>query len=376
MAENADGQEKTESPSDKKLADARKKGQVPRSKELGTLLIMLLSAAWFVFLGPQMIDDFVKTTTGGLSFDRDHAFDIKKASDLVFAQLKAALWMVFPFMIAMLMMAVLSNILVGGWLFSTEVMAPKLSKLNPIAGIKRMFSLKALVELLKALLKFVLMSVIAILFIYSTLYELRLLGTVEVAEGMANAGDLLIQAFLVMTLGLIVIALIDAPYQLWSNAEEMKMTMQEVKDEYKQTEGSPEIKGRIRRMQREMAQRRMMQDVPNADVIITNPEHYAVALQYDATGGDTAPKVVAMGIDFLAAQIRSIATEHKIQIVRSPALARALYYNSEIGEVIPRTLFTSVAQILAMVYQLRDKKISKLDDFSDLPVPADLKQSP
>jgi flagellar biosynthetic protein FlhB len=376
MAENADGQEKSESPTDKKLADARKKGQVPRSKELGTLLIMLLSAMWFLWLGPDMINDFVKTTTGGLSFDRDHAFDMKKASDLVFAQLKSALWMVMPFMIAMLMMAVLSNILVGGWLFSTEVMAPKLSKLNPIAGIKRMFSLKALVELLKALLKFVLMSVIAVLFIYSTLYELRLLGTVEVMVGMSNAGDLLVEAFLVMTLGLIVIAVIDAPYQLWHNAEEMKMTMQEVKDEYKQTEGSPEIKGRIRRMQREMAQRRMMQDVPNADVIITNPEHYAVALQYDATGGDTAPKVVAMGIDFLAAQIRSIAVENNIQIVRSPALARALYYNSEIGEVIPRILFTSVAQILAMVYQLRAKKISKLDDFSNLPVPADLKQSP
>jgi len=376
MAENADGQEKSESPTDKKLADARKKGQLPRSKELGTLLIMMLSAAWFMYLGPQMIDDFVKTTTGGLSFDRDHAFDMKKASDLIFAQLVAALWMIVPFMIAMLTMAILSNILVGGWLFSTEVMAPKLSKLNPIAGIKRMFSVKALIELLKALLKFVLMSVIAILFIYSTLHELRLLGTVEVAQGMANAGDLLVQAFLVMTLGLIVIAVIDAPYQLWHHAEDMKMTMQEVKDEYKQTEGSPEIKGRIRRMQREMAQRRMMQDVPNADVIITNPEHYAVALQYDATGGDTAPKVVAMGIDFLAAQIRTIAAEHKIQIVRSPALARALYYNSEVGEVIPRTLFTSVAQILAMVYQLRDKKIAKLDDFSGIEVPADLKQSP
>ncbi len=376
MAENADGQEKTESPTDKKLADARKKGQLPRSKELGTLMIMMLSAAWFMFLGPQMIDDFVKTTTASLAFERDHAFDMKKAADLVFAQMVAALWIIVPFMIAMLTMAVLSNILVGGWLFSTEVMAPKLSKLNPIAGIKRMFSVKALVELLKALLKFVLMSVIAILFIYSTLYELRLLGTVEVAQGMADAGDLLVEAFLVMTLGLIVIAVIDAPYQLWHHAEDMKMTMQEVKDEYKQTEGSPEIKGRIRRMQREMAQRRMMQDVPNADVIITNPEHYAVALQYDATGGDTVPKVVAMGIDFLAAQIRSIATEHKIQIVRSPALARALYYNSEVGEVIPRTLFTSVAQILAMVFQLREKKISKLDDFSNLDVPPDLKQTP
>jgi flagellar biosynthetic protein FlhB len=311
-----------------------------------------------------------------LSFERDHAFDLKKAADLVFAQLKTALWMVMPFMIAMLMMAVLSNILVGGWLFSTEVMSPKFSKLNPISGIKRMFSLKALVELLKALLKFVLMSAIAILFLYSTLNELRLLGTVEVVEGMTNAGSLLVQAFLVMSLGLVVIALIDAPYQLWSNAEEMKMTLQEIKDEYKQTEGSPEIKGRIRRMQREMAQRRMMQDVPSADVIITNPEHYAVALQYDATTGDTAPKVLAMGIDFIAAQIRVIAQQNNIQIVRSPALARALYYNSEVGQVIPRSLFTAVAQILATVYQLREKKTSTMPDFSNIAIPDDLKQAP
>jgi flagellar biosynthetic protein FlhB len=375
MAENADGQEKTESPSGKKLEDARKKGQVPRSKELGTVLIMVLAGIWFMWLGPGMMEDFVKSTTAGLSFDRDHAVDLKKASDLVFAQMRTALMLVAPFMIAMLMMAVMSNILVGGWLFSTEVMAPKLSKLNPVSGIKRMFSLKALVELLKALLKFVLMSVIAILFIYSTLYELRLLGTVEVIAGMTSAGSLLVKAFLVMSLGLIVIALIDAPYQLWSNAEEMKMTLQEVKEEYKQQEGSPEIKGRIRRMQREMSQRRMMKDVPTADVIITNPEHYAIALKYDINNMQ-APEVVAMGVDFMAAQIRTIAAEHKIQVVRSPALARALYYNSEIGQVIPRTLFTAVAQILAMVYQLRDKKISQLEDFSNLPVPADLKQSP
>jgi flagellar biosynthetic protein FlhB len=375
MAENADGQEKTESPSGKKLEDARKKGQVPRSKELGTVLIMVLAGIWFMWLGPGMMEDFVKSTTAGLSFDRDHAVDLKKASDLVFAQMRTALMLVAPFMIAMLMMAVMSNILVGGWLFSTEVMAPKLSKLNPVSGIKRMFSLKALVELLKALLKFMLMSAIAILFIYSTLYELRLLGTVEVIAGMTSAGSLLVKAFLVMSLGLIVIALIDAPYQLWSNAEEMKMTLQEVKEEYKQQEGSPEIKGRIRRMQREMSQRRMMKDVPTADVIITNPEHYAIALKYDINNMQ-APEVVAMGVDFMAAQIRTIAAEHKIQVVRSPALARALYYNSEIGQVIPRTLFTAVAQILAMVYQLRDKKISQLEDFSNLPVPADLKQSP
>jgi flagellar biosynthetic protein FlhB len=198
----------------------------------------------------------------------------------------------------------------------------------------------------------------------------------DVMPALGSAGEVLLKAFIVMSLGLIVIALIDVPYQLWKHSEDMKMTLQEVKEEHKQTEGSPEIKGRIRRMQREMAMRRMMQDVPKADVIITNPEHYAVALQYDDKNGSSAPIVLAMGIDFLAAQIRSIAQKNDIQIVRSPALARALYYNSEIGKQIPPTLFMAVAQILAMVFQLRDRKISKLPNFDDLSVPEELKQTP
>lgn len=375
MAENADGQEKSEEPTSKKLEDARKKGQVARSKELATMLIMMIASLWLLWLGPQMMVDFERMMIIGFSLERDHAFDMKRAADLIFAQFEAALWLIFPFVMGMMVMAIVANILVGGWLFSTEVMAPKFSKLNPIAGIKRMFSLHALVELIKALLKFFLMAVLAILFIYSTLREVYHLGLIEVEPGLASAGEILAMALVVMSLGLIVIAVIDVPYMIWKHNEDMKMTLQEVKDEFKQTEGNPEIKGRIRRMQQEMAMRRMMQDVPTADVIITNPEHYAVALKYDGEKMN-APLVLAMGMDFMAAQIRTIATQNNVEIVRSPALARALYYNSEVGQVIPRQLFVAVAQILAMVFQLKERKINQLPDFDDVVVPAELKQSP
>ncbi|OYY23839.1 MAG: flagellar biosynthesis protein FlhB, partial [Thiotrichales bacterium 35-46-9] len=346
-----------------------------RSKELATMLIMMIASLWLLWLGPQMMVDFERMMIIGFSLERDHAFDMKRAADLIFAQFEAALWLIFPFVMGMMVMAIVANILVGGWLFSTEVMAPKFSKLNPIAGIKRMFSLHALVELIKALLKFFLMAVLAILFIYSTLREVYHLGLIEVEPGLASAGEILAMALVVMSLGLIVIAVIDVPYMIWKHNEDMKMTLQEVKDEFKQTEGNPEIKGRIRRMQQEMAMRRMMQDVPTADVIITNPEHYAVALKYDGEKMN-APVVLAMGMDFMAAQIRTIATQNNVEIVRSPALARALYYNSEIGQVIPRQLFVAVAQILAMVFQLKERKINQLPDFDDVVVPTELKQSP
>lgn len=375
MAENEDGQEKTEDPSEKRLRESREKGQVPRSKELGTLLMMLISALWLLWLGAGMIESFEVMLKGGLTLDRDHAFDMKKAGELIFAQVEAGLWLIIPFLLAMGVVAVIANILVGGWNFSTQVWVPKFDKLDPIKGIGRMVSMNALVELVKALLKFLMLTVVAVLFVYSVLHELMLLGREASEPGLAHAGTLLVQAFLVMTLGLIVIALIDAPYQLWHHNEQMKMTQQEVKEEFKQTEGNPEIKGRIRRMQREMAMRRMMQDVPKADVIITNPEHYAVALQYDMDSM-REPLVLATGIDFNAAQIRTIAQQHDIPIVRSPALARALYYNAEAGRPIPVSLFAAVAQVLSYVFQLKEKRIASLPDLTRVAVPAELKQSP
>jgi flagellar biosynthetic protein FlhB len=261
MAENADGQEKTEDASDKKVREAREKGQVLRAKELGTLLITLLAALWFYWLGAYMMHDITSNMALGLNFERDHAFDIKKASNLVFAQFINALWLIAPFVLVMTFIGIVSNIVIGGWNFSTHVWMPNFSKLNPISGIARMFSMNALVELLKALLKFTLMMAISILFLYGVLLEIRNLGLMDINQGLLEAGEHLVLAFLVVSLGLIVIAMIDTPYQIWHHNEEMKMTQQEVKDEYKNTDGNPEIKGRIRRMQREMAMRRMMQDV-------------------------------------------------------------------------------------------------------------------
>lgn len=375
MAENEDGQEKSEEPTAKKLEDARKKGQVARSKELATMLVTIVASLWFLWLGPYMMDNLQHLFHQGFTLDRDHIFDQKRALDLILSQLGIAFFIVVPFMLAMLVVEIIANILVGGWLFSTEVWVPKFSKLNPISGIKRMFSLNALMELTKALLKFFLIAAIAVLFIYSTLHEIYLLGLVEVIPGLAASGEMLAIALVIVSMGLIVVAMIDVPYMIWKHNNDMKMTKQEVKDEFKQSEGNPEIKGRIRQMQQEMAMRRMMQEVPQADVVITNPEHYAVALKYDNEKMN-APVIVAMGVDFMAAQIRTIANQNTIEIVRSPALARALYYNGEIGQVIPRQLFTSVAQILAMVFQLRDRRIDKLPKFDDLAVPEELKQAP
>lgn len=375
MAENEDGQEKTEQPTSKKLEEARKKGQVARSKELATMLVTIVASLWFLWLGPYMMEDLQHLFQRGLTLDRDHIFDQQHALDIILAQLGIAFLIVVPFMLAMLVIEIIANIVVGGWLFSTEVWIPKLSKLNPISGIKRMFSLNALMELTKALLKFALISMIAVLFIYSTLHDIYLLGLTEVLPGLTASGELLTIALVVVSMGLIVVAMIDVPYMIWKHNNDMKMTKQELKEEFKQTEGSPEIKGRIRQMQQEMAMRRMMQEVPHADVVITNPEHYAVALKYDNEKMN-APVIVAMGVDFMAAQIRTIANQNTIEIVRSPALARALYYNGEIGQVIPRQLFTSVAQILAMVFQLRDRRIDKLPKFDDLTVPEELKQTP
>lgn len=375
MAENADGQEKTEEASSKKIQEAREKGQVARSKELGTLLITLLAALWFYWLGGYMMQDILTNMTAGLQLTRDHAFDMKKAASVIFAQLINALWLMAPFMIVMTIIGVVSNILVGGWNFSTHVWMPNFGKLNPISGVARMFSMNALVELVKALLKFFLMMAISVLFLYGVLAELRNLGLMDVNQGLFEAGEHLVLAFLVISLGLIVIAMIDTPYQIWHHNEEMKMTQQEVKDEFKQTEGSPEIKGRIRRMQREMAMRRMMQDVPTANVVITNPEHYAVALKYDVESM-SAPIVVASGIDFMALQIRIVAQRHDIQIVPSPAVARALYYSTDVGKPIPHDLFAAVAQILSMIYRLKNEKNAKLEDMTKLEVPSHLRQSP
>ncbi|MDX1353394.1 MAG: flagellar biosynthesis protein FlhB [Thiomicrorhabdus sp.] len=372
MAENQDGSEKSEEPTQKKLDDARDKGQIPRSKELTTLLITLSAAIFMLMYGGVMMQDFIELMTKGISFDRDIAFDTQKLFDLVIALVIKAIYLILPFILVMIFIALVSPILLGGWAFSAKALAPKASKLNPISGIKRMFSAKALLELLKAFAKFSLVMVMATYFLYFTFEEVLVLGIEPLKFAMAHSGTLIVQAFIFVSLSLLIVAAIDVPFQLWDHNQQLKMTKQEVKEEYKQQEGNPEVKGRIRQVQREMSQRRMMQKVPEADVIITNPTHFAVALKYDPTSMQE-PVVLAMGADFIAAQIRTLAKENNISIVEAPPLARALYYNAEIDRPIPFDLFKAVASVLAYVYQLKEMGTAEEVDFANLPIPPEMR---
>ena len=372
MAENADGSEKSEEPTEKKLRESREKGQVPRSRELTTVLVTLSAAVFLLFYGAEMIADFEVIMITGLSFDRSVAFDTLALFDLIGAIVEKAIYLLLPFLLLMTFIALVAPILLGGWSFSVKALSPKMSKLNPVSGIKRMFSTKALLELFKAFAKFTLVFSMAIFFIYTTFAEILALGLDPLRAALGHAGTLIIEAFIFVSLSLLIVAAIDVPFQLWDHNKQLLMTKQEVKEEHKQQEGNPEVKGRIRQVQRDMSQRRMMEKVPDADVIITNPTHFAIALKYD-TETMREPVILAMGADFMAAQIRTVATEKNIAIIEAAPLARALYYNAEIDQPIPYDLFKAVASILAYVYQLKEHGKAEEVDFEALPIPDNMK---
>jgi flagellar biosynthetic protein FlhB len=291
---------------------------------------------------------------------------------LIGALVETAFFLILPFLLVMTFVALVAPVLLGGWSFSVKAMSPKISKLNPISGIKRMFSTKALLELFKAFAKFTLVLSMAVFFIYTTFGEILALGVEPIRSALGHAGSLIVEAFIFVSLSLLIVAAIDVPFQLWDHNRQLLMTKQEVKEEHKQQEGNPEVKGRIRQVQREMSQRRMMEKVPDADVIITNPTHFAIALKYD-TETMREPIILAMGVDFMAAQIRTVATEKNIAIIEAPPLARALYYNAEIDQPIPYDLFKAVASILAYVYQLKEHGKAENIDFEALPIPDNMK---
>ena len=368
----ADDQEKTEEPTDKKKEDARKKGQVPRSRELDTLLMTLFGAVIFLSLGPGMIQDFEQILHLGFSFNRQVAVDPSQILERIIMMLEHVFYILAPILATMLVIALTTPALMGGWIFATDNIGFKPEKINPIKGIGRMFSKNSLVELVKTLLKFTLVMSIAIFLLWSLAQEVLWISRDTPQNAMAHAGSILAWTFLSLTLGLFVLALLDVPFQLYQHNEQLKMSMQEIKDEYKETEGNPEIKGRIRRIQQEMAQKRMMQSVPQADVVVTNPTHYAVALKYDEQGSG-APKVVAMGVDLMAMQIRNIASANEVPVIQAPPLARALYYNAEIDQEIPQGLFKAVAQLLAYVLHMDNYMNQSAPDFSQLEIPDELK---
>ncbi|MCW8932543.1 MAG: flagellar biosynthesis protein FlhB [Gammaproteobacteria bacterium] len=370
MAENADGQEKSEDPTSKKKSEARKKGQVVRSQELTTFFMLLASILGIMFFGSGMIEAITDIMKNNFSVERNTLFDTEQLFIHFKSELSSMLFAVLPLFILMIITAILASSLLGGFNFSSEAIRPKLTKLNPKKGLKKIFGTKGVIELVKSILKIGLMGSIAVFFLWKANNEIYGLSEEPFPGAFIHAMELITWQFLLVALAMIIVAMIDVPYQLWSNQRQLKMTKQEVKDESKNTDGNPEVKGRIRQKQQEIAMQRMMGDVPKADVIITNPTHYAVALQYDPEGAG-APIMLAKGVDLVALQIRNVAQANEVPIMEIPPLSRAIYHSVEIGQEIPAGLYVAVAQVLAYIFQLKNGDIDKSTkpDMSDLPIP-------
>ena len=374
MAEDT-GQEKTQEATPRRKQQARDRGQVASSRELNTMLMLLSGGAAAAILGPFLVSQLVGIFQKYLHMDRAAIYDVSQMRVLFSEAVMDAFWGIAPFFLILIIAAIAGPLMMGGINLSGKAISLKLEKLDPIKGLQRIFAWRGLVELLKALAKFLIIGSVAIVFLYSQADQYLGLGQEPVMQAMAHAMDLLIWGFIAISTTMILIALVDVPFQLWDHNQQIKMTFQEVKDDNKDTEGDPELRGRIKRMQREMAQRRMMAEIPTADVVITNPEHYSVALRYKPEKMN-APIVVAKGADVIAMQIRKIANEYDIPILAAPPLARALYHTTEINGEIPSGLYLAVAKVLAYVFQLKQKpywKRQKQHNIDDLPIPDDFK---
>ena len=361
MAEDDDSsQEKTEDASSRKVEKAREEGQVPRSRELTTTAVLMLAAIGIYIFADFMGRKLIGLTRENFILNRATIFD----PNAMIAHLASAIYdgliSITPLMILLLLASFFGPIALGGWNVSSKAMEPKLSRMDPMAGLKRMFSLKSLIELLKALGKVLVILGATIWLLKFYAQDMFRLVDESIGNAIVHSLEISIFATIALSATTILIAAIDVPLQIYEYNKKLKMSRQDQKDESKDTDGKPEVKGRIRQLQREMAQRRMMSNVPQADVVITNPEHFSVALKYDPENMDT-PILVAKGGDHTALKIREIANAHKIAIIRSPVLARAIFYTTEVDQEVPSDLFLAVAQVLAYVFQLRNYRKGKGD---------------
>ncbi|MBI3222960.1 MAG: flagellar type III secretion system protein FlhB, partial [Nitrosomonadales bacterium] len=345
-----------------------------RSRELSTFAVLLAGGATLWFMGDGFTQHMVQSLRAGLTLDREMAFNTSLMAPRLYDLALDTLITFSPLLLAVLLAAAFSPLLLNGWLFSMEALQPQFSKLNPITGISRMFSMHALVELAKAIGKSILVGGVAAWVIWhnkEAVMELSMLNTIAAIPQM---GHLVGASFMGIVGAMLLIVAIDVPFQLWDHHKSLKMTKEEVRQEAKETEGDPMVKGRIRTLQREAARKRMMAAIPTADVVVTNPTHYAVALKYSEQGM-RAPIVVAKGSHLLALRIREIAAENRVPILEAPPLARALHKHAELGESIPEALYTAVAEVLAYVYQLRRYEKQggvRPDQPEALPVPPEL----
>jgi flagellar biosynthetic protein FlhB len=344
--------ERTEHPTARRLEEARKKGQVPRSTELNTAAVVLIAGGGLHFLGRALGSGLYELMRTGLSLTRDQALDDSRAISMFAGSALHAMLACAPILGLTLVAALLAPLAIGGWNLSFGVLAPDFTRLSPATGFARMFSMRGGVELAKAFVKFALVALVAVIFLWLKTGELLGLGAEPTGAAIGHAITLSGHALLALAGALALIAAIDVPWQIFSHMKQLRMTRQEIRDEMKESEGNPEIKGRIRQVQQAMAKRRMMQEVPKADVVVTNPTHFAVALRYDEKRM-RAPIVVAKGAEAVAARIRAVATENNVPIFEAPPLARALFRSVDLNREVPANLYVAVAQVLTYVYQLR-----------------------
>lgn len=368
--------EKTEQPTGKKLSDAAEKGNIARSRDLATALVLMGSSIGILIFGEELAQRMLDVTRRLLSLN---AKDISDTNSMFTGLGEGVALMTPPLLKLMAVITVagiIGNTLLGGYNFAWYGASFRASRMDPLAGIKRMFSMQSVVELLKSILKVAVVCGCAYILLKIYFPDIMALSLMTAPMDIETAMDLLAWMFFGLCASTILVAAVDAPYQKWHHMQQMLMSKQEVKDEYKNTEGNPEIKGRIRSMQMQMSRRRMMQEVPKADVVVTNPTHYAVALKYEH-GKQRAPVVVAKGVDDVAMFIRQIAEANGVPIIRSPALARSVYHTTDLDHPIPEQLFSAVAQVLAYVYQLKNYKKGKASKpkplARELPIPDEFK---
>lgn len=347
-------QEKTEKATPKKRQESRKKGQVAKSADINAALVLFVSVMFLAFMGSWMGERLLHLFT--------HSLDKKLLYDVTETSIPKLLWelsmevsiILAPVMISAMAAGVLGNYLQVGFLLSTEAIQMKLERINPLSGFKRIYSVRALVELTKSLLKILLIGGVTFYVLWVERGVYLRMSLVSIESSLPVFGGLAIKMGFAASLVLLFLAFLDFMYQKYDFEKNIRMSKQDIKDEYKKSEGDPKIKGKIKEKQRQMAMRRMMQEVPKADVIITNPTHYAICLKYD-DGSMDAPVVVAKGVDLIAQRIKELAKEHEIAMVENKPLARTLYARVDIGQVIPEDLFKAVAEILAFVYRIRKK---------------------
>ena len=352
MAGNESAQDRTEPATEKRLADARKKGDVGRSRELNTFAMLVAAIVGLVIFGDTAVYSYQRLTAAHWQISRTDIFDNHATVELLSNVFVATLFIITPFMILMFISTLIGPLLMGGWNFSSQSLKFDVKKLNPWTGFKRMLSIQGLAELLKALVKVILIGGIAVMAFVGRLDEYLLLGELPLGVALRKSFVIFFEISLLMISAMAVITLIDVAYQRWNHGRKLKMTKQEVREEMKETNGNPEVKQRIRSLQQSVAGRRMLLDVPGADVVIVNPTHYSVALKYQE--GTSAPVVIAKGVDHLALRIREIAQHSDVEIFSAPPLARALYKNVDVGGTIPTELYVAVAKILAYVLQLKE----------------------